>query len=89
MSDWSLMPGSGWILARQERAADAYDVALSMAWEALYDEAPAGVGWDVAEDEQDAHGAFLIVFRDGGGYEYRTRVDPWGDEDVEPPSWWN
>jgi hypothetical protein len=89
MSDWNLMPGAGWTLAQQERAHDAYDAALSTAWESLADEAPDGVGWEVTSDEQDAQGRFVITFRDGGGYKHCSRVDPWGDDDDGPPSWWD
>jgi hypothetical protein len=80
----NLMPGSGWILAQQERAADAYDAALELAYDALAREAPDGVGWDVALDDQDADGRFIFIFRDAGGYEYQTTTDPWGDQDYEP-----
>lgn len=85
MSDWNLMPGSGWILARQERAMDAYDTALGQAWEALYEQAPEGVGWEIAEEDQDEHARFVFTFRDAGGYEFTAYINPWDDQDYEPP----
>jgi hypothetical protein len=83
MSDWNLMPGSGWLLARMERAADAYDAALCIAWDRLWEWAPDGVGWDVVECEQDADANFIVTFRDAGGLEFTTTVNPW-PEDGEP-----
>jgi hypothetical protein len=82
--DDNLMPGSGWILAQMERQADAYDVALMMAWDRLATEAPDGVGWDVVLDDQDRDGRFAFVFRDAGGLEFETTVDPYPDPDDEP-----
>ena len=85
MSDYNLMPGSGWILAHQEAAADAYDAALSIAWDALAAEAPDGVGWEITLDDQDQDGRFIFIFQDAGGYEFQATTDPWGDDqDYEP-----
>jgi hypothetical protein len=64
--------------------ADAYDAAIRMAWERLYEQAPEGVGWEIECDDQDHNGAFVFIFRDAGGYEFRTVCDPWPDPDEEP-----
>lgn len=80
----NLPPGYESFLIAQEEAADAYDYALDKAWEHLADEAPDGVGWEVACDDQDRDAAFIFVFRDAGGYEFETTVNPWGGWDYEP-----
>jgi hypothetical protein len=59
-----------------EDTLPAYEFAVDKAWEYLADEAPDGMGWE-AEDEQDHDGTFLFTFRDAGGYEFRTSVNPW------------
>ena len=84
MSD-NLMPGSGWLLGQMERAADAYDVALNRAWGYLADLAPDGVGWELHEDWQDERARFVFEFRDAGGLEFTTTVDPWYEPDE--PDW--
>lgn len=80
----NMFPGSDWLLGMEEQAADAYDEALSTAWEALADQVPDGVGWDVVTDDQDRNGAFVFCFEDGGGYEFVATVNPWDDQEYEP-----
>lgn len=61
----------------QEDAADAYDAALALAWQGLYEQAPEGVGWEVVSDEQDRDARFIFEFRDGGGYEFTAIINIW------------
>lgn len=65
-------------------ADDAYDKALDMAWDRLYEQAPEGIAWEIVGDSQDWDGAFVFSFREAGGLTFEVTCNPWPDPNWEP-----